>query len=66
MLRIEAIRLRVTVGGQLILRRVLFDEESFDEPAAITFEQFRRWANEADRNRQEMESFLDRLKGIFE
>ena len=49
-----------------IVRRVLFDEDHFDEPAAITFEKFRRWANDVDRNRQEMESALDKLKRIFE
>lgn len=49
-----------------IVRRVLFDEESFDEPAAITFDKFRRWANEVDRNRQDMESALDKLKRIFD
>jgi penicillin-binding protein 1B len=48
-----------------IVRRVLFDEDSFDEPAAITFDKFRRWANEVDRNRQDMESALDKLKRIF-
>ena len=49
-----------------ILRRVLFDKEHFDEPAAITFDQFRRWATEIDRNRQEAERFADRLRRIFE
>ena len=48
-----------------IIRRVLFDEESFDEPAAITYEQFRRWANEVDRNRQQVEGFFDRLGRLF-
>jgi penicillin-binding protein 1B len=49
-----------------IVRRVLFDEDHFDEPAAITFEKFRRWANEADRNRQSVESALEKLKRIFD
>jgi penicillin-binding protein 1B len=49
-----------------IVRRVLFDEDHFDEPAAITFDQFRRWANEVDRNRQEVEGALDRLKRWFD
>jgi penicillin-binding protein 1B len=49
-----------------LVRRVLFDDESFDEPAAITFDKFRRWANEVDRNRQQVESLLDRLKRIFD
>lgn len=48
-----------------IVRRVLFDEDHFDEPPAITFEQFRRWANEADRNRQQVEGALDKLRRIF-
>src|SRR5438128_2414062 len=48
-----------------ILRRVFFDKEHFDEPAAITFEQFRRWADEVDRERQTVESALGRLKRIF-
>jgi len=48
-----------------IVRRILFDEDHFDEPAAITFEKFRRWANDVDRNRQEVESALDKLKRIF-
>jgi penicillin-binding protein 1B len=48
-----------------IVRRVLFDEDHFDEPAAITFDKFRRWANEVDRNRQDVESALDKLKRIF-
>lgn len=48
-----------------IVRRVLFDEEHFDEPAAITFDKFRRWANEVDRNRQEMESFLEKVERFF-
>jgi penicillin-binding protein 1B len=49
-----------------IVRRVLFDDESFDEPAAITFEKFRRWANDVDRNRQEVEGALDRIKRWFD
>ncbi len=48
-----------------IVRRVLFDEEHFDEPPAITFDKFRRWANEVDRNRQEVEGFFDKLKRMF-
>lgn len=49
-----------------IVRRVLFDEEHFDEPPAITFDKFRRWANEADRNRQQVEGMLDKMKRIFD
>jgi penicillin-binding protein 1B len=50
--------------GRLV-RRILFDEDHFDEPPAITFDQFRRWANQADRNRQQVESAIDKLKRIF-
>ncbi len=48
-----------------IVRRILFDEDHFDEPPAITFEKFRRWTNEADRNRQKVEGALEKLKRIF-
>jgi len=48
-----------------ILRRVFFDKEHFDEPPAITFEQFRRWAAEVDRERQNVEGALSKLKRIF-
>lgn len=48
-----------------IVRRILFDSEHFDEPPAITFEQFRRWANEADRNRKQVEGVMDRLRKLF-
>ncbi|MEO8033179.1 MAG: transglycosylase domain-containing protein, partial [Acidobacteriota bacterium] len=54
---------RGVIGG--IVRRVLFDREHFDEPAAITFEQFRRWAAEADRNRQQVQRGWHRLRRIF-
>ena len=48
-----------------IVRRVLFDEEHFDEPPAITFEKFRRWANDVDRNRQQVEGVIERLRRWF-
>jgi len=48
-----------------IVRHVFFDRDNFDEPAAITFEQFRKWANDVDRSRQEVEGTLGRLKRIF-
>ncbi|HKR66856.1 MAG TPA: PBP1A family penicillin-binding protein [Thermoanaerobaculia bacterium] len=48
------------------LRRILFNEDHFDEPPAITFEKFRRWANDVDRNRQHVESALDKLRRIFD
>lgn len=49
-----------------IVRRVFFDREVFDEPPAITLEQFRRWTAEAERTRREMERTLDRLRRLFE
>jgi penicillin-binding protein 1B len=48
-----------------IVRRTIFNADNFDEPAAITFEKFRRWANDIDRNRQEVEGAMDKLKRIF-
>jgi penicillin-binding protein 1B len=51
------------LGG--IVRRVFFDRESFDEPAAITFDQFRRWAAEVDRDRQEVETVMDKVRRVF-
>jgi penicillin-binding protein 1B len=48
-----------------VVRRVFFDREHFDEPPAITLEQFRQWTAELDRNRQEVEHGLDRLRRIF-
>ena len=48
-----------------IVRHVFFDRDNFDEPAAITFEQFRKWANDVDRSRQEVEGALGRLRRIF-
>lgn len=48
-----------------VIRKVFFDRENFDEPPAITFEKFRRWAQEADRERQQVEHGLDRLRRIF-
>ncbi len=48
-----------------IVRRVFFDRQNFDEPPAITFEQFRRWSDEVDRERHSVEGALDRLKRIF-
>ncbi|HSP13750.1 MAG TPA: PBP1A family penicillin-binding protein [Thermoanaerobaculia bacterium] len=51
------------LGG--IVRRVFFQSDHFDEPAAISFEKFREWANEVDRSRQEVEGFVGRLKRLF-
>jgi penicillin-binding protein 1B len=54
---------RGLLGG--IVRRVFFQSDHFDEPAAITFEKFREWANDVDRSRQEVEGIVARLKRIF-
>jgi penicillin-binding protein 1B len=51
--------------GQVV-RKIFFDRESFDEPPAITFEQFRRWANDVDRSRRQVEGSWDRLRRIFD
>ncbi|HEV7484932.1 MAG TPA: PBP1A family penicillin-binding protein [Thermoanaerobaculia bacterium] len=48
-----------------IVRHVFFDRDNFDEPAAITFEQFRKWTNDVDRSRQEVEGALGKLRRIF-
>jgi penicillin-binding protein 1B len=45
-----------------IIRRVFFDDKNFDEPAAITFDQARRWAAEVDRGRQDVENRIERLR----
>jgi penicillin-binding protein 1B len=50
-------------GG--IVRRVLFDDDAFDEPAAITFDRFRQLANEIDQERQRVEGFFERIERIF-
>jgi len=50
-------------GG--IIRHLFFDRGNFDEPPAITLEQFRKWANDADRSRREVEGAWGRLKKIF-
>jgi penicillin-binding protein 1B len=48
-----------------IVRHVFFDRDNFDEPPAITFEQFRKWTSDVDRSRQQVEGALDRLRRIF-
>jgi penicillin-binding protein 1B len=48
-----------------IVRRIFFDREHFDEPPAITYDQFRKWAAEVDRDRQQVEGFVGRLRRIF-
>jgi penicillin-binding protein 1B len=48
-----------------IVRKILFDKGSFDEPAAITFEKFRRWSAEVDHDRQQIEGVIGRLRRFF-
>jgi penicillin-binding protein 1B len=48
-----------------IVRRVFFDREHFDEPPAISLEQFREWSNEVGRERQQVERGWDRLRRLF-
>lgn len=48
-----------------IVRSIFFDRDRFGEPPAISLEQFRQWANEVDRERQQVESGWDKLKRIF-
>ena len=48
-----------------IVRRIFYDREHFDEPPAITFEQFRKWSDEVDRERRTVEGAWDRLKRVF-
>ncbi len=49
-----------------VVRKIFFDRESFDEPPAITLEQFRRWTQDVDRSRREVEGAWDKLKRIFD
>jgi penicillin-binding protein 1B len=48
-----------------IVRRVFFGRDTFDEPPAITYDQFRKWAQEVDRDRQQVEGVIDRLRRLF-
>jgi penicillin-binding protein 1B len=48
-----------------IARRIFFDREHFDEPPAITYDQFRRWAADVDHERQDVEHGWNRLRKIF-
>jgi penicillin-binding protein 1B len=51
-------------GG--IIRSVFFNRDNFDEPPAITLEQFRKWANDVDRSRREVEGAWERLRKAFQ
>lgn len=48
-----------------IVRHIFFDRDNFDEPPAITLEEFRKWANEVDQSRRQVEGVWGRLKKIF-
>jgi len=48
-----------------IVRRVFFGRYTFDEPPAITYDQFRKWAGEVDRDRQQVEGVIGRLRRLF-
>jgi len=48
-----------------VVRRIFFDREHFDEPPAITYDQFRKWAAEADRDRQQVKGLVGRLRRFF-
>ena len=47
------------------MRHIFFDRDNFDEPPAITLEEFRKWANDVDRSRRQVESVWGSLKKIF-
>lgn len=48
-----------------IMRKIFFDKEHFDEPPAITYDQFRRWAEEVQREQRDVEGLVGRLRRIF-
>jgi len=48
-----------------IVRKIFFDRGTFDEPPAITFDEFRKWTNEVDQERQQVERGWGRLRRIF-
>jgi len=48
-----------------VVRRFFFDREHFSEPPAITYDQFRKWATEVDRERQQVEHGIGWLRRIF-
>lgn len=49
-----------------IVRRIFFNDDSFDEPGAITADKVRRMAEDIDRGRKEAEQTLDWLRRIFD
>ena len=48
-----------------IVRKLFFDRGTFDEPPAITLDEFRKWSNEVDQERQQVERGLGVLRRIF-
>ena len=48
-----------------IVRRIFFDRDHFDEPPAISLEQFREWSDQVARERRQVERGWDRLRRIF-
>jgi penicillin-binding protein 1B len=48
-----------------VVRKIFFGRETFDEPPAITLEEFRRWANDVDRGRRQVEGALGKLRRVF-
>ncbi|HEY2829136.1 MAG TPA: hypothetical protein VGJ88_03400, partial [Thermoanaerobaculia bacterium] len=48
-----------------VVRRFFFDREHFSEPPAITYDQFRKWASDADRERQQVQRGIGWLWRIF-
>lgn len=49
-----------------VVRRFFFDREHFSEPPAITYDQFRKWAADVDRERQQVEHGIGWLRRIFQ
>jgi penicillin-binding protein 1B len=48
-----------------VVRRFFFDREHFSEPPAITYDQFRRWATDIDRERQDVQRSIGWLRSLF-
>jgi len=48
-----------------VVRRFFFDREHFSEPPAITYDQFRKWAADVDRERQQVQRGFGWLRRIF-
>ena len=48
-----------------IARRFFFDREHFSEPPAISYDQFRRWAADVDRERQDVQRGIGWLRRLL-